>query len=82
MNEPLIWTIRGNVPEASLRYEKRWEDDGKAIWFHEEWFFEDGTLAKNNTHGYGYGMQQTVFQSNDVTIGLQGIGSSAEQARM
>lgn len=58
MNEtPLIWTIRGNVPESSLRYEKRWLDDGKVLWLHEEWRFEDGELAKNNAHGYGYGLQ-------------------------
>lgn len=81
---PLVWTIHGNVPESSLRYEKHWTDDGKVLWLHEEWFFEDGTLAKNNAHGYGYGLKAEVFPAttSDVTIGLHGIGTGVEQARM
>jgi hypothetical protein len=88
---PLMWTCRGNVPVDSLRYEKRWENDGKVLWLHEEWRFEDGTLARNNAHGYGYGLQQEVDlagalmprdRSNDVTVAMTGVGIGASQAVM
>jgi hypothetical protein len=50
MNEPLIWTARGNVPIASLRYEHEWIDTPDEVTFHERWFAEDGELVKNNCH--------------------------------
>jgi hypothetical protein len=48
--EPLIWTSKGNVPIASLRYEHAWEDTADAVIFREAWFTADGELVKNNCH--------------------------------
>lgn len=48
---PLIYTINGNVPESSLRYEKKWSVNEELISFVEEWYDGD-TLVKNNVHMY------------------------------
>lgn len=66
MDEPLIYTKNGNVPEKSLRYEKEWLVGGEIIMFREFWYDAEGDLVKNNVHAY-------------ATKGLQ-IG--AEQAVM
>ncbi len=48
--EPLIYTSKGNVPLASLKYEHRWEDTPDEVTFSEFWYAEDGELVKNNCH--------------------------------
>lgn len=50
MDEPLIFTSRGNVLVSSLRYEHKWEDTDDAVFFREFWYAEDGELVKNNCH--------------------------------
>ncbi|TAL45095.1 MAG: hypothetical protein EPN91_03110, partial [Salinibacterium sp.] len=50
MDEPLIYTSKGNVPEASLRYEQGWVNDGDILWHHQQWFLGD-EMVKNNVHG-------------------------------
>ena len=50
---PLIYTIKGNVPEMSLKYSKDWDlSDPKMIIFKETWHDATGTLVKNNVHVY------------------------------
>jgi hypothetical protein len=67
MNDtPLIWTLHGNLPVDSLRYEQRWEDDENEVTFSEFWFAADGELVKNNCH---------KLAKRQLTIG-------GEQARM
>jgi hypothetical protein len=81
MNDtPMMWTARGNVPVDSLRYEKSWSNDGAHVWFHEFWYFADGELARNNAHGCA--VQNLTIPSNDVTVALEGIGLSGQQAAM
>ncbi len=86
MNEPLIYTSRGNVPESELTYEKSWKYDGDCLWFHEAWHFADGSLAKNNVHGIripGLPIDENCApKSGDVTVGLQGVGMGGQQAVM
>ena len=48
--KPLMWTIRGNVPVDSLKYEHRWTETDDETVFEELWYFSDGTLARNNCH--------------------------------
>jgi hypothetical protein len=49
-DQPLIWTIKGNLPLDSLRYEHQWEDTPDETTFSERWFTQDGELVKNNCH--------------------------------
>jgi hypothetical protein len=77
IDKPLIWTVRGNVPVDSLRYEHEWEHTAEFLKLHERWYFEDGELARNNIHAYG-----KPQASNDITIGLQGAGIGGQQAAM
>jgi len=49
MSEPLIFTSKGNVPVASLRYEHKWEDNAKYTALLEFWFDGD-EIVKNNVH--------------------------------
>jgi hypothetical protein len=46
---PLIYTSKGNVPIASLRYEHKWEDNDRYTALHEFWFDGD-EIVKNSTH--------------------------------
>jgi hypothetical protein len=64
---PLIYTTKGNVPEASLTYAGDWKIGKDFIMFTQTWHDSTGELVKNNVHMYA----------------LQGIAeSSAEQAKM
>ncbi len=49
MDEPLIYTTKGNLPIASLQYSHRWEEDDVAITFIEEYRL-DGEVVKRNAH--------------------------------
>jgi hypothetical protein len=49
---PLIYTIKGNVPENSLTYAKDWKIGDDLIVFTETWHDTTGTLVKNNVHMY------------------------------
>jgi len=49
-NEPLIWTLYGNLPVNSLKYEHKWEDTPEEVTFSEFWFTQEGELVKNNCH--------------------------------
>ena len=52
MDEPLIWTSKGNVPIAELEYTKEWQDNEDFIIFAEAWRDSTGTVVKNNVHMY------------------------------
>ncbi len=47
---PYIYTANGNVPEASLTYDKNWKITDDFIVFTETWHDTTGTLVKNNVH--------------------------------
>lgn len=49
---PLMWTKRGNVPIAELRYAPRWERNGRTLMLHREWFDASGELVSNSIDGY------------------------------
>lgn len=49
MDEPLIYTSKGNLPISSLVYTHRWEEDDVAISFIEEYRL-DGEVVKRNSH--------------------------------
>jgi hypothetical protein len=50
---PLIWTSKGNVPIASLRYEQGWREE-RDYFVHEQlWFDGTGELVKRDAHLLG-----------------------------
>lgn len=48
-DEPLIWTTKGNLPVASLRYVNSRKDVPGTVVFIEEWFAGE-ELVKRNVH--------------------------------
>ncbi len=48
---PLIWTIKGNLPLADLRYETSWQDTAEFTTFTENHYLGD-ELVKSSTHAY------------------------------
>lgn len=46
MDEPLIYTSKGNLPIASLRYEHKREDVPGSIVFIEEFFLGDESVKR------------------------------------
>lgn len=59
--EPLIWTINGNVPIVSLEYKTSWIDNEDYITFNEQYFLGD-ELVKSNSHVYN----KTGFNLNSI----------------
>jgi hypothetical protein len=51
VEEPLIWTSRGNLPISTLEYKYWWEQNDKEIFFHEQYLL-DGEEVKHSAHGY------------------------------
>jgi len=51
MNEPLIYTARGNLPIGSLTYATRWEDTEDYIKFVETYTL-DGEIVRESAHVY------------------------------
>jgi hypothetical protein len=49
MDEPLIYTTKGNLPLNSLAYTHQWVEDEVAITFIEEYRL-DGEVVKRNAH--------------------------------
>lgn len=49
MDEPLIFTSKGNLPVASLKYTHKWDEDDVAITFIEEYRL-DGEVVKRSAH--------------------------------
>jgi hypothetical protein len=49
--EPLIWTAKGNLPLAGLRYETIWNDQKDFTTFTENYYLAD-ELVKSSTHAY------------------------------
>lgn len=46
-DEPLIWTTKGNIPIASLRYEHSWNITDDEISFVERYLQGDEEVKKN-----------------------------------
>lgn len=63
METPLIYTIKGNLPEADLEYSKKWEFIGKAIKFTETYKLND-EVVKESSHVF-------VWEGMDIAT-LQG----------
>lgn len=51
MDEPLIWTSKGNLPIASLQYEHAWEDTPETMTFRETYTLH-GDIVKQSAHVY------------------------------
>lgn len=51
MDEPMIYTSRGNLPIESLQYATRWEDSVDYIKFVEVYTF-DGEVVRESAHVY------------------------------
>lgn len=49
MNEPLIWTTKGNLPISNLRQETEWRVSEKVIVFIERYYLGD-ELVKESSH--------------------------------
>ena len=49
MEEPLIYTTRGNLPISSLEYSNKWEDLETCIKFSETYTL-DGEVVKQAVH--------------------------------
>jgi len=49
MNEPLIWTTKGNIPLADLDYKHEWSEDDNAIMLIETYRLGD-EIVKQNRH--------------------------------
>ena len=47
MNEPLIYTKRGNLPISSLRYEAKREDTPGNVVFIEEYFLDNESVKRS-----------------------------------
>jgi hypothetical protein len=65
MDEPLIYTSKGNLPVASLKYAHSWEDTPEQITFVEEYSL-DGEIVKRSAHvylkkGLSAGVKQGAF---------------------
>lgn len=50
-DEPLIWTIKGNLPISSLKYRHSWTDTPDEVTFAEEYLLED-EVVKRSVHVY------------------------------
>ena len=62
--EPLIWTSKGNLPIASLKYAHSWEDQPDKIIFVEEYTL-DGEIVKRNAHVFiKKGLESSVKQGD------------------
>lgn len=51
MQEPLIWTSKGNLLIADLRYETLWNDSSDFTQFTENYYLGD-ELVKSSSHVY------------------------------
>lgn len=51
-DEPLIYTSRGNVPIASLKFEVHWIVNDDYIQVIERYRAEDGEIVKEGAHVY------------------------------
>lgn len=48
-DEPLLWTIKGNLPQACLQMQTRWERTDDYVKFTEA-FLLDGELVRESHH--------------------------------
>jgi hypothetical protein len=84
-NEPLIWTLYGNLPLASLKYEHEWIETDVDLMFQERWLTQEGELVKNNCHLYRKpkkSRKRRAKVGGDVTVALEGAGIGGQQAVM
>lgn len=47
--EPLIWTIKGNLPASSLQYVTRWENTPEYVKFVEAYLL-NGEVVRESAH--------------------------------
>lgn len=64
-DEPLIYTIKGNLPLKDLLYHHEWQEDEQAITLIEEYTL-NGEVVKRNVHarlkkGLDSLLQQQIF---------------------
>jgi hypothetical protein len=49
-DEPLIYTIRGNLPVASLAFEVKWRVEPDFVSMTEIYTAEDGVIVRQDSH--------------------------------
>lgn len=52
MNEPLIWTTRGNVPVSMLNCEREWDVQDTYVKFVERYRDASGEVVREDAHVY------------------------------
>jgi hypothetical protein len=52
MDEPLIWTTKGNVPVSSLTYQTAWDVTDTYTKFTETYLDSSGEVVKQSAHVY------------------------------
>jgi hypothetical protein len=57
--EPLIYTIKGNVPIASLKLETQWDINDDYIKLIERYRDSKGQVVRESAHVYHYGLSAT-----------------------
>jgi len=62
LQEPLIWTSRGNLPVSSLKREEGWIDNEKETTFFEQYIL-DGEIVRRSVH---------VFLKKGLDLGIKG----------
>lgn len=48
--EPLIHTIRGNLPVASLKFSVNWRFENGIVFFTQTYTAEDGVVVRQDAH--------------------------------
>ena len=56
MDEPLIYTSRGNLPIASLKLETEWDLTKDYIKLIERYRDSEGEVVRESAHVYHYGL--------------------------
>ena len=65
MDEPLIYTLKGNLPVGSLEYETRWENAPEYIKLVETYKL-DGEIVRESAHVYA--KRGMAFEAQPLTF--------------
>lgn len=66
VEEPLIYTSKGNLPIASLQYRHEWTENENEIIFAEEYLL-DGEIVKRSVHAKL--KKPLTFETQQATFG-------------
>lgn len=69
VEEPLIHTIRGNLPVSSLKHEFEWRVSYEMIVFIEKYTAEDGVVVRQDAHLYDkVGVEARIFAQEQAQV--------------